>query len=181
MLPIDSIEQTILLCNAEKYDVIKYGSDRISEDLFVVFSSEIDESIPALLLQLWKFYGGYDHSFVNIMEIDFGLNKNVKLFDPIKYKVEIDQIVSYRDTKNNMNKKEEFYFDMWPKTEKTVQSKKYSLPFRIEVNIDNKQLELILPTWTPIQQLPIDRIKTGSSLEVWQVGTTFSVMKVLKI
>ncbi|MHA2097519.1 MAG: hypothetical protein ACW99A_02425 [Candidatus Kariarchaeaceae archaeon] len=181
MFNLDNDSQTISLVQLKKYDIIEYGNENVSTSTFVVFDKSMDEEIPALLLQLWKFDGGYDHSFVNAMELDFGLNKRVKHYIPKIHKIKIDKIISYRSDQSSLSEKEQFFFDLWASETSEVLSNEFPIPYKINSIIQNEVKEIIIPSWTPLQKIPIYRVKEGSMIEVWSINNTFTVMKVLKL
>ena len=74
---LDKDSHNISLSQLEKLDIIEYDNENIEKSMFLVLDSSIDEKIPALLLQLWKFEGGYDHAFANVMEVNFDLKQEL--------------------------------------------------------------------------------------------------------
>lgn len=180
LFSIDNNHQDISLSQVEKFDVIEYQNDNVENSIFVVFDTSIDEKIPALLLQLWNFDGGYDHAFANVIEVDFSLNKRVKHFIPKKQTVKVERILSYRPVEAELSEKEQFFFNLWPKSTSRFRSDDNPIPFEIKVaGMENQNL--ILPTWTPLQQIPVDKIKIGSTIEIWTAGSITTIMKVNKL
>jgi hypothetical protein len=180
MFDLNNNIQDILIRGVEKNDIIEYQNDNVQSSIFVVFDTSVDNEIPALLLQLWKFEGGYDHAFVNVMEVDFGLNKRVKHFIPMKKNYTVDNILSYRGVDTDLSEKEQFFFDLWPKSTSEVKTEEYHFPFKISVK-ENDNKTLILPTWTPLQRIPLDKVKSGTVLETWSVNNITTVMRVLNV
>ncbi|MCE7736218.1 MAG: hypothetical protein GPJ54_15155 [Candidatus Heimdallarchaeota archaeon] len=180
MFNFDNNNQDISLSQVEKFDVIEYQNESIQNSIFVVFDTSIDEKIPALLLQLWNFEGGYDHAFANVVEVDFSLNKRVKHFIPKKQSMKIENILSYRPIETELSDKEQFFFNLWPKTTSPVKNDENPIPFEITV-VGIEKEKLILPTWTPLQQIPIDKIKIGSRVEIWTAAGISTIMKVVKL
>jgi hypothetical protein len=178
---LNNISNTRSLKNLSKFEVIKFGSLNVPEDYYMVFSKEIEESIPSLFLQLWKLEGGYDHAFVNIMENDFGLNKQVPVYEVEKYRGRILQITSYRPENSGYSDKEEFFFDIMPKSTSPESNAIHSIPFKCNVDVGNQLYELIIPSWTPIQKIPIKKIKEGSFVELWGAQNIVNLMRVLKL
>lgn len=180
MFGLDSNIQEISLSGVEKFDVIEYNNENLQTSKFIVFDSSIDEKIPALLLQLWKFEGGYDHAFANVMEIDFGINKRVKHYIPKKQNVTVENIISYRPIEKELSEKEQFFFDLWPKSTSQSKTEVHVIPFEIKVD-GNIEGNLIIPVWTPLQQIPAQKIKIGSIIEIWNVENVTTIMKVIQL
>lgn len=180
LFSFDNNNQDISLSQVEKFDVIEYRNENIQNSIFVVFDTSIDEKIPALLLQLWNFDGGYDHAFANVIEVDFSLNKRVKHFIPKKQTVKIEGILSYRPIQTELSEKEQFFFDLWPKSTSSIKNDENPIPFEIKL-VGMEKEKLILPNWTPLQQIPVDKIQIGSIVETWTVGSITTIMKVNKL
>lgn len=181
MFDIENSSRSITLSHVEKFDVIEYGNENLEKSIYVVFKINKDDSIPAILLELWKFKGGFDHAFANVMEIDFSVNKRVRFYLPIKSEVEILKITSYRSENTDLTDKEMFYFDVMPKNTSKIKTKDFNIPFQCDIKINNKIYSVLLPSWTPIQQLPLLNIHEGSKIEVWKIENELTIMKVIKI
>lgn len=177
---LNNLSESCSLWNLKKLDIIIYDSINNAQDHYLVYNVDKDSKIPAILLQLWKFRGGYDHSVVNIIESDFGVNKQVSIYKPKIHSEKIIQFSSYRPKNSGLSNKEEFFFDISPKSESKNSMKSHPIPFKVVVsNFINT--EIIIPSWTPVQMIPLDRIKEGSTVEVWEVGEIINIMKVLKL
>lgn len=173
------IGQTRGLGNLAPNDIIEFESDFVDLDIFMVQSIEKDDDIPALLLQLWQFEGGYNHAFKNVMENDFGINTQVPYFSPTQQAAVIEEFISYRPKESGYSKKEELFFDVWAEDTSNEQNDQYPLPYEVKIRFENgTTATLILPTWTPLQRLPLDRVKTGTEVEVWTVKDITNIMKV---
>lgn len=181
MFDLEKDISSVSLTQLKQYDIIEYGNENIQVSLFMVFDVIKDEKIPAILLQLWKFDGGYDHSFVNTMEVDFGLNKRVNFFIPVKYQATIEEINLFRGENTDLSEKEQFFFDLWPNATSEFKSQNFHLPFKVSVKIDGEITELVMPGWTPLQKIPLDKISVGSKVEIWRVKQFSTIMKVLKL
>lgn len=181
MFDIENQSRSITLGHVAKYDVIEYGNENLEESIYVVFNTNRDDKIPAILLELWKFKGGYDHAFANVMEIEFNVNKRVKYFIPSKIEVKIQEIVSYRPKNSGLTEKEMFFFDVMPDKTSATQNVEFDTPFQCAVKINDELCNVILPSWTPIQKLPLEKITQGSTIEIWTVESAPTVMKVVKL
>ena len=181
MFDIENQSRSITLGHVEKFDVIEYGNESLEESIFVVFNINKDESIPAVLLGLWKFKGGFDHAFSNVMEVDFNVNKRVKYLVPKINVVEILKITSYRTINTNLTDKEMFFFDVMPDETSKTKSNEFSIPFQCSILIDDREHEVLLPSWTPIQKLPLEKIELRSKIEIWNVENELTVMRVIKL
>lgn len=171
----------VLLSKVQKFEVIKIGTNQIHFANYVVIDKDIDESIPAVLLQLWRFDGGYDHAVVNLLESDLGVNSMVKSQSPSKFQTKIEEILSYRSNQSALTEKEEYFYDVYPETTSSSISNEFTIPYQCKVKVNNDIKTVILPSWTPLQNLPLDRLKSDSVLEIWAVEDIFTVMKVLKL
>lgn len=178
---LDITENTRSLSNLELLDVIDYEGEYIELDRFVVLSIDRDDSIPAMLVQLWKFRGGYNHAISNVMQNDLGMNKQVPFYEPQKSQAKITKITEYRPKESGLSKKEEYFFDLMPESVSSDPSPSYPIPFKVEVQMANNLQEFIIPEWTPVQRLPLDRIKIGTIIELWTVDDDTNIMRVLKI
>ena len=79
-------------------------------------------------------------------------------------------------------KKEEMFFDLWPEKTSDVKDEIFQIPYEIIIRFENDEIKkYILPVWTPIQRLPIDKVKVGSVLEVWQANGIENIMRVLQV
>lgn len=178
---LDFSTQQKLLSMVEAGDIIRYGTNQVPEAIYYVFSKEMDKTIPAALFEVWKFVGGYDHYFTRFLANDFELTKAVEVFPPKKHTVTIEQILAYRPPTEGLTDKEEFHFDVDAKETSPDKTGKFSLPYAATVTIDNEPREIILTQWTPLQKVPIDRIREGSIVEVWEVDGFLTMMKVLRL
>jgi len=176
------ISKTRGLGNLEAHDIIEFESEFVDLNTFMVMAVERDDSIPAILLQLWQFEGGYNHAFKNVLENDFGINKQVPYFVPTIKKAEVEQILTYRPSESGLSKKEELFYDLWPETTATKQDEEHKIPYEVLLRFeDGHQEELVLPSWTPLQRLPLDRIHAGTMVEVWTAHDITNIMKVLQL
>ncbi|MHA2169743.1 MAG: hypothetical protein ACXAB7_07615 [Candidatus Kariarchaeaceae archaeon] len=178
---IDNINISRSVNSLEKFDIIKYASEQVKNNYYMVFATEKDETVSSLFLQLWRFDGGYDHAFINILESDFGLNKQVPVFIPDITQARIKAIHSYRPEKSTYTDKEEFFFDAWPESENKEKDEIHTLPFRCRAQLGGSEVDLIIPSWTPLQKIPVDRITEGSQVELWKVEEITNLMKVVKL
>lgn len=178
---LDITENTRSLSNLELLDIIDYEGEYIELDRFIVLSIDRDDTIPAMLIQLWKFRGGYNHAISNVMQNDLGMNKQVPFYEPMKSQAKITKIIQYRPKESGLSKKEEFFFDLKPKSVSPHPNTTHPLPFKVEVQIGEELQELIIPEWTPVQKLPLDRVKEGTIVELWTVENETNIMRVLKI
>lgn len=181
MVILDDITSIKPLSSVQRPDVIEYQTEYIPNDIFVVYDIDNAIDITAVLVQLWKFEGGYDHGIYSIVENDLQINKSVKILIPIKHKIVIEKIISYRLELSDLSEKEIFIMDLKPKSLRSEIIDEYYIPYECMVIINGTEKILNLPSWTPIQKLPFEQIKKGSILEIWEVKNKFSIMKVLKI
>lgn len=175
-------DATRRLGDLQKNDIIDFESQFINKDTFMVLSVEKDEEIPVILLQLWQFRGGYNHAVKNVMENDLGVNTPVPYYEPIKSIGVVEEIVNHRPKESGFSKKEEMFFDLWPEQTSDVKDEIFEIPYEIILRFENDEIKkYILPVWTPIQRLPIDKVKVGSVLEVWQANGIENIMRVLQV
>ena len=175
-------DATRRLGDLQKNDIIDFESQFINKDTFMVLSVEKDEEIPVILLQLWQFKGGYNHAVKNVMENDLGVNTPVPCYEPIKSIGVVEEIVNHRPKESGFSKKEEMFFDLWPEKTSDVKDEIFEIPYEIILRFENDEIKkYILPVWTPIQRLPIDKVKVGSVLEVWQANGIENIMRVLQV
>ena len=74
------------------------------------------------------------------------------------------------------------FFDLWPEKTSDVKDEIFEIPYEIIIRFENDEIKkYILPVWTPIQRLPIDKVKVGSVLEVWQANGIENIMRVLQV
>ena len=178
---LDNITNNRPLSTLQKADIIEYQSEYIPKDIFVIYDTDIDNSIPALLLQMWKFKGGYDHGVYNIVINDLDINRAVPILDAIIHHVQIEKIINFREENSNLTDKEKFIMNVKPIKVQGYQDKSYYLPYECEVTIDGETILVNIPDWTPLQKLPVTRIKVGSLVEIWEINSNFSIMKTLKL
>ena len=178
---LDKISKNRSISNLQKYDIIKLSTNDNQIDCYMVYEIEKDMNIPAVLLQLWKFEGGYDHMFINTLENDLNINTHVPVMIPLKIYGKIKKITSYRPEKSGLTEKEEFFFDVWPKSESPKIDNVHTLPYKCKITYQDQIKELILPSWTPLQKLPLDKIKIGSVLEIWETDNISTIVKVQKL
>ena len=177
-----NLNQTRSLGNLQPYDIIEFQSQYINRDVFMVVSIEKNDEIPAILLQLWQYSGGYNHALKNIMENDLGINQQVPFLSPIIEIGIIINIINYRSNDSGLSKKEELFFDVWPKEISENKDDYYNIPFEVEVEIESGKIEkMILPAWTPLQKLPILEVKKGTKVETWKANNTLNIMKVIEL
>ncbi len=170
-----------LLSMVEKGDLIRYGTNQVPNAIYYVFSKEEDRSIPAALFEVWKFVGGYDHYFTRFLANDFDMNKSVEIFIPKRHRVRIEEILLYRPPTEGLTEKEEFHFDVDAKETSPERKGKFTIPYLAEIVIEDERHELILTQWSPLQNIPIDRIRKGSVVEVWEVDGYLTMMKVVSL
>lgn len=170
-----------LLMKLENLDVIRYSSDRVPDGKYVVFNIDKDVTIPAILCEIWAFEGRFDHAFHRFIENDINVNKVVDFYKPKKHTGIIKKIVNYRDARSDLSDKEIFHFDLEPREILEEPSGECVHPYELTVTIGEKMEQLILPQWTPIQKIPVDKIKPGTTVEIWEVEGVFVIMKVLKL
>ncbi len=178
---LDFSTQRKLLSMVEAGDIIRYGTNQVPEAIYYVFSKEMDKTIPAALFEVWKFVGGYDHYFTRFLANDFELTKAVEIFSPKKHAVTIDRILAYRPPTEGLTDKEEFHFDVDAKETSPEPLGKFTIPYAATVTLDGEPREIILTQWTPLQQVPITRIREGTTVEVWEVDGFLTMMKVLRL
>ncbi|MHA2502569.1 MAG: hypothetical protein ACXAE3_06860 [Candidatus Kariarchaeaceae archaeon] len=176
-----NISETRSIGNLVQNDIIEFESSHITRDIFMILQIEKDDTIPAMLLQLWKFEGGYNHAVRNVMENDLGLTRQVRYFEPSISKAIVKKITEYRPEKSEYDRREELFFDVWPTSTSEIQNEECPIPFKARVEFGNDETELIIPSWTPLQRIPLDRISTGSEVEVWEVEGIQNIARVLSI
>ncbi len=169
-----------LVSNLQKYDAIEYSSEQINLDKFIVYSIEKDLSIPALLLQIWKFNGGYDHAVYNVVENGFTVNKPVKILSPKKLIAKIEKIINFRK-EEYVPERQKFLTDIYPDILSPEKTEEFNIPYTCIVSIGSTELTLNIPEWTPFQKLPVTKLKIGSIVEVWDLDNNFGIMKALKL
>lgn len=178
---LDNLTSSRPLSSLVRGDVIEYQSDYIPKDTFVVYAKDMDETIPALMVQLWKFSGGYDHGIYNIVVNDLGINTSVPILTPEKIIGKIVKILNYRTHITELTDKEIFIMNMVPKELSEENDDHFTLPYECIIQTDEGEIQLILPDWTPIQKLPIDRINVGTFVEIWRTEYEDTIMRVLKL
>ncbi len=141
----------------------------------------MDTSIPAALFEVWKFRGGYDHYFTRFLANDFELNKRVDYFVPREHVVQIKEITAYRGPTEGLSEKEEFHFDVDAQEIRGHPEGKFRIPYLARVELNGQDEEIILTQWTPLQNVPVERIKAGTIIEVWEVSDDYTMMKVVKL
>lgn len=171
----------VLLSKVQNLEVIKLGTNQIQFANYVVIDKDIDESIPAVLLQLWRFDGGYDHAVINLLESDLGVNSMVKSVSPQKFQAKVEEILSYRSNQRKLTEKEEYFYDVHPDVTSNTISGEFTIPYQCKVKLNDENKIVNLPSWTPLQNLPLERLKSGSILEIWSIDNVLTVMKVIKL
>lgn len=180
-LPLNLDTNKRPLSTLKKHDLIFFNTDVIQLDYFMVYDIDRDDDIPALLIQLWKFRGGYDHAMYNIVENDFGLNKQVEIHLAKIFNAKISRILTFRSQDEKLSEKEKFIFDVYAEEKSEYKTDLFNLPYEVEVESENRTLSLIIPDWTPLQKLPVNRIKVDTLIEIWNINDIYTVMKVLKL
>lgn len=178
---LDNITSNRPLSTLQRPDLIEYQSDYIQKDVFVVYDIDKDNSIPALLLQMWKFRGGYDHGVYSIVVNDLDMNNTVTILEPVIYHVLIEKIINFRAENDNLTDKEKFIMDVKPDRVQELKDESYILPYECEVIIKGVTILVNIPDWTPLQRLPVARMKSGSLVEIWEINSLFTMMKTLKL
>ncbi len=178
---LDNITSKRPLSSLQRPDVIEYQSDYIPKDIFIVYGSEKDDTIPALLVQLWKFEGGYNHGIYNIVVNDLGVNTSVSIFEPKKIVGQIIKILNYRSNIQTLTDKEVFVMNMKPSELLSEKNDEFCLPYECVIITEQGEMVLNIPDWTPEQRLPVDRIKIGTFIEIWEIQDKLGIMKVLKL
>ncbi|MDH5401973.1 MAG: hypothetical protein OEY49_05730 [Candidatus Heimdallarchaeota archaeon] len=179
VIDIESFENKKLLSKLNVFDIIEFGNNQIPLSHFMVMSIDIDDSIPAILLQLWKIEGGFEHQVVNIVEADLGINTQVKIITPIKSSLMITEVKSFRQP-SELSEKEQYYFELYP-DQLFYNNASSLLPYEVEVINNNQKMIVTLPNWSPLQRFPLSKIKSGSILELWQIDSIYVPMKILKL
>lgn len=181
MFNLDKFENRKLIKQLVKYDVIRYNNEYVDDAYYIVFDTQTDTVSNTILLSLWRFDGGYDHAFINIIETDFSLNNQVEILTPKKLIVEIKSIQNYRKKDSGMSDKEEFFYNVEPfKVSKKLTSS-FETPHLATIDVEGSLSNLILTAWTPLQQIPVERIRIGSKVEIWQINEILTLMKVIKL
>lgn len=178
---LDNLTNSRPLSSLQRPDLIEYSSDYISKDLFVVYGVDIDTTIPALMVQLWKFSGGYDHGMYNVVVNDLAMNQTIPIQQPNIHIVSIKKILNYRNNKTDLSDKEIFIMNIKPDTLVNEKDNENQLPYECTVDLGDREITLNIPNWTPLQKLPVEKIKKGSILEIWECDHQFSIMKVRKL
>ncbi len=170
-----------IITTLEKNDVIQFESENIPLDYFIVYSIDKDHTIPAVLLQLWRFNGGYNHAVLNIVHNGLDVNLTTKLIEPNILTGRISKITSYRSSTTTYNKKEQFLLNLDPENLTDMKDKIHQIPYSCTVETNKGSLDLHLPEWTPLQMLPLDRVKVGSYVQIWDIEGNIGLIKVLKL
>ena len=170
-----------LLTNINRLDIIQYKSDRIPDGIYIIFSIEKDMTLPVIICEVWAFTGGYDHRFHRFLENGLGINKSITTHPYTKFHAKILTIKKYRALRHDLTEREEFHFDVPPHKTSSIRDIECNLPYIVIIGDDENTHELILPKWTPLQKLPIERVQIGTLVEVWQVNTAKTVMKIVKL
>lgn len=178
---IDIYTSQKLLMHVEKHDIIRYSAERIPDAIYVVFDVDKNPSLPALMCEIWAFEGGYDHAFHRFLEGDINVNKAVPAYEHQEWMGEILAITEYRAPREDLTDKEEFHFDPVPHEVSTEPSANVSIPYKVLLKKDMEELELIIPQWTPLQQIPLDKIREGTVVQGWLVEGVHTIMKVLRL
>jgi hypothetical protein len=179
---IDLGSNTKILSQLEKQDIIYFGSRQIPENYYFVFDIDKELSIPALVVEIWGFDGGYDHEFHRFLENDMNVNKSVPYFKPVEREAEVIKIVNYRsDPPDHLSEKEIFHFNMVPDQLSVDKTNDFNYPYELIIDTEGTKIQVVLPQWTPLQNIPTDRVKVGTRLLVWTVKDITTVMKVLKL
>ncbi len=178
---LDLTSSSKLLMKLEKLDVIRYRSDRVPDGIYVVFDIDKDITIPALMCEIWAFEGKFDHAFHRFLENDINVNKAVKVYRPKLHTGVVKKILNYRDARSDLSDKEIFHFDLDPLEIREEPEGECVHPYELLVDIGGEEWKLIIPQWSPLQKLPVDRIKEGTSVEIWEVDGVFTIMKVLRL
>lgn len=170
------------LGSLDQHDVIEFESQFVDLDIYMVTAIEKNDEIPAILLQLWKFDGGYNHEFKNVMENDLGINTQVPYFKPNIRKAIVEKIKLYRPAESGLSKKEELFFDVWPEITNEQQTDTCDTPYEVQIRYEDGTTDtLIIPSWTPLQRLPLDRIQCGTEVETWSIKDITNIMKVTQL
>ena len=170
-----------IITTLEKNDVIQYESENIPLDYFIVYSIDKDHTIPAVLLQLWRFKGGYNHAVINIVHNGLDVNLTTKLIEPNILTGRISKITGYRSNTTEYDKKEQFILNMDPENITEIANEEHQIPYSCTIETKGGSFDLNLPEWTPLQMIPLDRIKEGSYVQIWEVEGNYSIIKVLKL
>ncbi|MCY3411303.1 MAG: hypothetical protein INQ03_06660 [Candidatus Heimdallarchaeota archaeon] len=178
---IDDLNAYRPLSRVDRPDVIEFESDSIAKNVFVVYSTDFNDTIPALLVQLWKFTGGFDHGMYNIVVNDLAVNTSVPVYRPERISAQITRITKYRPSTIDKTEKEQFIMNLYPDSTSPKKNEQYSLPYMCTVKTDSDEFDLNIPSWTPVQILPVERIKEGSIVEIWKIKDEMGIMKVLKL
>lgn len=176
-----NINSSRLISNVIQYDIVEFESSHITKDIYMIVELEKDDSIPAVLLRLWRFEGGYNHAFRNVMENDLGMNRQMPFFEPRVETGVITDFTEYRREKSEMSPREELFFDVWASKIGHEKTEEFNTPYKAIVEVNNEKNEYLIPAWTPLQRLPLDRIKIGSTVEIWHVNHISNIMKVIKL
>lgn len=170
-----------IITTLEKNDVIQFESENIPLDYFIVYSIDKDHTIPAVLLQLWRFNGGFNHAVLNIVHNGLDVNLTTKLIEPIILTGRISKITGYRSITTKYNKKEQFLLNLEPESLTEVMDEEHQIPYSCTIETKEGSFELNLPEWTPLQMLPLDRVTVGSYVQIWEVEGNYGLIKVLKL
>lgn len=167
--------------NVIQHDIVMFESPHITKDIYMIVEIEKDTAIPAVLLRIWKFEGGYNHAFRNVMENDIGMNRQLPFFEPRIETGVIVSIIEFRSDKSGMSPKEELFFDVWASRTGSEKTEELNTPYKAIIKIEELEMEYLIPAWTPLQKLPLNRIKIGSTVEIWHVNQISNIMKVIQI
>ena len=178
---LDNLTSSRPLSTLQRGDTIEYMSDYIPKDIFVIYDIDMDNSIPALLVQMWKFQGGFDHGVYNIVVNDLEVNKMVSILNPTTHQAKIGSIINFRTENDNLTDKERFIMNVKPDKTQEINDEIFTLPYECNVIINGEQIRLNIPSWTPLQKLPVDRMKVGSLVEIWEINSKLTIMKTLKL